>query len=406
VNIDINKIRKDFPILNQKIYKKPLIYLDNAATTQKPQQVIDAETKVYQNWNSNIHRGVHFLSDKMTKKYERSRENIQRFINAKHSHEIIFTSGTTFSINAVAFSFGEKYIFENDEIIVTEMEHHANIVAWQMLCDRKNAKLKVLPIDDNGDLMISELEKLIGPKTKIIAFTHVSNTLGTINQVKEITKIAHKNNIPVLIDGAQAIQHSDVDVQDLDCDFYVFSGHKLYAPTGIGILYGKEKWLNAMPPYQGGGDMIEKVSFEKTTFNKLPFKFEAGTTNYAGAVGLSEAINYIKNIGLEEISIYETQLLEYATQKLSAIPELEIYGKSQNKISVISFLLKNIHHYDTGLILDKLGIAVRTGHHCTQPLMDRLNIDGTVRASFSFFNTYEEIDILYDALLRVVKMFN
>jgi cysteine desulfurase/selenocysteine lyase len=404
-NLDINKIRKDFPILNQQIYNKPLVYFDNGATTQKPQIVIDEEIKIYSQENSNIHRGVHYLSEQLTQRYEDARKVVQKFINAKHDHEIIFTSGTTESINTVAFSFGEKYIKEGDEIIISTLEHHANIVPWQMLCERKNAILKVIPINEKGELLIDEYQKLISPKTKIVAVNQVSNALGTVNDVKSIINIAHQNNIPVLIDGAQRVQHGIVDVQELDCDFYVFSGHKVYGPNGIGVLYGKEKWLNEMPPFMTGGEMIKKVTFEKTTFNDLPFKFEAGTPNYVSAVSLATAIEYVQNLGLENIAAYEKELLNYATKKLESIEGLRIIGTAENKVSVISFNLDNIHHYDAGMVIDKMGIAVRTGHHCAEPLMDRFNIEGTIRASFSFYNTKEEIDKLYEAILTVKQMF-
>jgi cysteine desulfurase/selenocysteine lyase len=400
----IKQIRKDFPVLSQKIYGKPLIYFDNAATTQKPQIVINTINKLYSEENSSIHRGVHFLSEKTTEAYEQAREAVRQFINAGSVNEIIFTSGTTGSINTIAFSFGEKYIKENDEIIISEMEHHANIVPWQMLCERKGSRLKIIPLKQNGELDLDQYQRLFSEKTKLAAFTHASNTLGTINPVKEMIETAHQHNIPVFIDGAQAIQHGNVDVQDLDCDFYAFSGHKIYAPNGIGILYGKEKWMDELPPYQGGGDMIDCVTFEKTTYNVLPFKFEAGTTNYAGAIGLKTALDYLLSIGLDEIATYEKELLDYANRKLGEIEGLEIYGKSNNKISVISLLLDNIHQYDAGMVLDKMGIAVRTGAHCNQPVMDHFNISGTLRVSMVFYNTKEEIDQLYSALLKVKEM--
>ena len=406
MSIDIQKIRKDFPILNQQIYKRPLVYFDNGATTQKPQCVIDEEVKVYSKENSNIHRGVHYLSEQLTQRYEDARKVVQKFINAKYDHEVIFTSGTTESINTVAFSFGEKYIHEGDEIIISTLEHHANIVPWQMLCERKKAILKIIPINDKGELLIDEYQKLISPKTKIVAVNQVSNALGTVNDVKKIIDIAHQNNIPVLIDGAQSVQHDKIDVQELDCDFFVFSGHKLYGPNGIGVLYGKEKWLNEMPPYMTGGEMIKKVSFEKTTFNELPFKFEAGTPNYVSAIGLATAIDYIQELGLGNIAAYEKELLEYGTKKLESIEGLKIIGTAEKKVSVISFNLDNIHHYDAGMVIDKMGIAIRTGHHCAEPLMDRFKIEGTIRASFSFYNTKEEIDKLYEAILIVKQMFS
>lgn len=405
MSLDIQKIRKDFPVLDQLVYQKPLVYFDNGATTQKPQVVIDEELKIYSKENSNIHRGVHYLSEQLTERFEEARKVVQRFINAKHDYEVIYTSGTTESINLVAFSFGEKYVNKGDEIIVSTLEHHANIVPWQMLCERKNAILKVIPLNDKGELLLDEYQKLISDKTKIIAVNQVSNALGTVNDVKKIIEIAHEKDIPVLIDGAQSVQHGKVDVQELDCDFFAFSGHKLYGPNGIGILYGKEKWLNEMPPYKTGGEMIKKVSFENTTFNELPFKFEAGTPNYVSAIGMATAIEYIQNIGLEEIAAYEKELLDYATDKLQSVEGLKIIGTSKNKISVISFNLDNIHHYDAGMVIDKMGIAVRTGHHCAEPIMDRFNIEGTIRASFSFYNTKEEIDKLHEAILTVKQMF-
>jgi len=405
LSVDIQKIRKDFPILNQKVYNKPLVYLDNGATTQKPQVVIDEELKIYSQENSNIHRGVHYLSEQLTQRYEDARKIVQKFINAEYDHEVIFTSGTTESINTIAFSFGEKYINKGDEIIISALEHHANIVPWQMLCERKNAKLKVIPINDKGELLLDEYQKLISEKTKIVAVNHVSNALGTVNDVKKLIELAHQNNIPVLVDGAQSVQHSKIDVQELDCDFFVFSGHKIYGPNGTGVLFGKEKWLNEMPPFMTGGEMIKKVTFEKTTFNELPFKFEAGTPNYVSAIGLATAITYIQEIGLENIAAYEKELLNYATKKLESIDGLRIIGTSEEKVSVISFVLDNIHHYDAGMVIDKMGIAVRTGHHCAEPLMDWFNIEGTIRASFSFYNTKEEIDKLHEALLTVKQMF-
>lgn len=402
---DIQKIREDFPILSQQVYNKPLVYFDNGATAQKPVQVINTINHLYAGKNSSIHRGVHYLSEQMTEAYEGARKTVQSFINAKNSREVIFTAGTTASINTIAFSFGEKYISEDDEIIVSEMEHHANIVPWQMLCERKKATLKVIPINDAGELILEDYKKLFTNKTKLVSVVHTSNSLGTINPVKEIIDFAHSKNVPVLIDGAQAIHHSAVDVQELDCDFFVFSGHKMYGPTGIGVLYGKEKFLEELPPYQGGGDMIDKVSFEKTTYNELPFKFEAGTTNYVGAIGLGEAVKYLNSIGLENIAAYEKELLDYGTQKLKSIDGIRIYGNAANKVSILSFLIDGVHQYDAGMILDKLGIAVRTGTHCTMPLMERFGIDGTIRASLSFYNTKEEIDKLYEALLKVKEMF-
>ncbi len=403
--INLEKIRKDFPVLNQKINGKDYVYLDNGATTQKPVQVIDSVADFYRNTNSNIHRGVHHLSNLSTKLYEDARAKVRQFINAEKESEIIFTKGTTDSINLVAFSFGERYVSEGDEIIVSAMEHHSNLVPWQMLCERKKAKLRILPFDKSGELEIDKLPALINKKTKLLAVTHVSNSLGTVNPVKEIIKTAHEYHVPVLIDGAQSIQHQKIDVQDLDCDFFVFSGHKIYADTGIGVLYAKEKFLNEMPPYQGGGDMVDHVSLEKTTYLDAPFKFEAGTVNYVGAYSLGLAIDYINNIGIENIAKHEQDLLQYAAEKLSQIDGLTIYGTAKHKTATISFLLKNIHHYDTGMILDKLGIAVRTGSHCTQPVMDFFEITGTVRASFAFYNTFADADRLVEGVLKVKQMF-
>jgi len=405
LKLDIQKIRQDFPILSTFVHGKPLIYLDNAATTQKPLSVINAISEMYCTYNSNIHRGVHYLSEKSTEFYENARKTVQTFINAEHSHEIIFTRGTTEAINLVAFSFGDRFVEKDDEIIVSELEHHSNIVPWQMLCERKGAHLKVLPFNEQGELLIEQLEQLITAKTKLIAVNHVSNSLGTINPIEEIISVAHKANVPVLIDAAQSIQHIAEDVQKLDCDFFVFSGHKLYGPTGIGVLYGKEKWLNEIPPYQGGGDMIDKVTFAKTTYNSLPFKFEAGTSDFVGAVGLAAAIDYVNNLGIENIAQQETELLDYVTKRLLELENIRIYGTAKKKTSVASFLIKGIHPYDTGMILDKTGIAVRTGNHCTQPIMDHFGIPGTVRASFSFYNTKEEIDILCTNLIKVIQLF-
>jgi cysteine desulfurase/selenocysteine lyase len=399
------KIRNDFPILNRKVYGKPLVYFDNGATTQKPQVVIDIINKLHSEHNSNVHRGVHYLSEQMTEMHESARKKVQDYLNARHSHEIIFTAGVTASINAVAYSFGEAYVKENDEIIISEMEHHSNIVPWQMMCRRKGAKLRVIPFNDEGELLLDEYRKLINSRTKLVAVVHVSNSLGTVNPVKEIVAIAHKNNIPVLIDGAQAIQHGGIDVQDIDCDFYAFSGHKIYGPTGIGVLYGKERWLNGMPPYQGGGDMIDRVTFEHTTYDELPFKFEAGTPNYIGAIGLGAALDYLRSIGLDNIQNYEKKLLDYGTTKLMALDGLKLYGTAKNKTCIFSFLLNNIHAYDVGMFLDKMGIAVRTGHHCTQPLWEHYKVEGSTRASLSFYNTFEEIDLLGEALKKIQKMF-
>ena len=405
MTLDIQKIRKDFPILEEKVHGKQLVYFDNAATTQKPHQVIDEMVKYYYKFNSNIHRGVHYLSNKSTDGNENARKIVQNFINAEHLHEIIFTRGTTESINLVANSFADCYIQEGDEVIVSELEHHSNIVPWQLVCEKKKAVLKVLPFNEQGELMIEKLDGLITERTKIVAVNHISNSLGTINPVKEIIQIAHKRNVRVLVDAAQSVQHKKIDVQDWDVDFLVFSGHKLYGPTGIGILYGKEDLLNEMPPWQGGGEMIKEVHFEKTTYNELPFKFEAGTPNYIDAIGLGAAIEYVEGIGLENIDAYEQELLAYATEKLSTIPGLKIYGTAKEKTSVISFLVEGIHFYDMGMLLDQMGIAVRTGTHCTEPIMQHFGIDGTVRASFSFYNTKEEVDALYNGILKVCKMF-
>ena len=401
---EIQNIRNDFPILKEIVYKKPLIYFDNAATTQKPECVLDRINYGYTHLNANIHRGVHYLSQKATEAHEESRKYIAQFINATSSDEIIFTRGTTEAINLVAFSYGEYCCKAGDEIIISVMEHHSNIVPWQMLCERKGMKLRVVPMDEKGELKLDVYKSLLNEKTRLIAITHVSNVLGTINPVKEIIKTAHAKNIPVLIDGAQAVPHLKVDVQDLDADFYVFSGHKIYAPTGIGVLYGKRIWLDRIPPYQGGGEMIQTVTFKKTTYNQLPFKFEAGTPDYIGSTALAEALKYVEKIGIEKIATYEAELTNYATNRLMEIDGMRIFGLSNDKSAVISFLVGNIHPYDIGMLLDKLGIAVRTGHHCAQPLMDELGIPGTVRASFAFYNTKNEINSFIDALKKVVEM--
>jgi len=402
---DIAEIRADFPILNRKVYGKPLVYFDNGATTQKPKCVLDAVTEVYESYNGNIHRGVHFLSDMSSEAYEAAREKVRTFINAEKKEEIVFTSGTTGSINGIAFSFGERYIKPGDEIILSCLEHHANIVPWQMMCERKGAVLRVIPINDNGEIILEEYFKLLSSKTRLVSVAQASNALGTLLPLKEIIDAAHSANSPVLIDGAQGIQHGIVDLKTMDCDFYVFSGHKIYGPNGIGVLYGKEKWLSELPPFQGGGDMVDKVTFEKTTYNELPFKFEAGTMNYPGAIGLARALDYVHDIGRDNIASMEKDLLLYATTRLSALKDLILYGRSDRKISTISFLIKDIHQYDTGMILDKMGIAVRTGTHCAQPVMDRYGIDGTVRASLCFYNTKEEIDALCDGIEKVKSMF-
>lgn len=403
--MDIQKIRADFPILSREVYGKPLVYLDNGATTQKPRCVVDAITDEYYSVNANVHRGVHFLSQQATELHEASRETVRKFINAGSTNEIVFTRGTTESINLLASSFGEAFLHPGDEVIVSVMEHHSNIVPWQLLAERKCINLKVIPMNDRGELLMDEYEKLFTDRTKIVSVVHVSNVLGTVNPIKEMIKIAHKHDVPFLVDAAQSIPHMAVDVQELDADFLVFSGHKVYGPTGVGVLYGKEEWLNKLPPYQGGGEMIQHVSFEHTTFNELPFKFEAGTPDYIGTTGLAKALDYVSAIGMDQIAAYEHELTEYATQRLKTIPGMRIFGEAAAKGSVISFLVGDIHHFDMGTLLDRLGIAVRTGHHCAQPLMQRLGIEGTVRASFGIYNTKEEIDVLVAGIERVGKMF-
>lgn len=401
---EIQHIRADFPILEEKIYNKDLIYFDNGATTQKPRCVVEKIENGYYHLNANIHRGVHFLSQKATEEHEAARTTVADFLGAKKREEIIFTRGTTEAINLVATSFGEVFCEKGDEIVISVMEHHSNIVPWQMLCERKGLVLRVIQMNDKGELDIQNFKTLLNAKTRIVSVTHVSNVLGTVNPVAEIIKIAHEQNIPVLVDGAQAVPHVKVNVTELDADFYVFSGHKIYGPTGIGALYGKEKWLNQMPPYQGGGEMIQTVTFEKTTYNELPFKFEAGTPDYIGSTALAEALRYVEKIGISNIAAYEHELLVYGTQRLMEIDGMRIIGTATEKSSVISFLVDEIHPYDIGMLLDKLGIAVRTGHHCAQPLIDSLGIPGTVRASFAFYNTKEEIDNFVAALKRVVTM--
>lgn len=400
----IQHIREDFPILTEKIYNKDLIYFDNGATTQKPRCVVEKIEQGYYHLNANIHRGVHFLSQKATEAHEAARTTVAEFLHAGKREEIIFTRGTTEAINLVATSFGDAFCKEGDEIIISVMEHHSNIVPWQMLCERKGLKLRVIPMNERGELNLEAFKSLINRQTKIVSITHVSNVLGTINPIKEIIQIAHEHNVPVLVDGAQSVPHIPVNVEELDADFYVFSGHKIYGPTGIGVLFGKEKWLNAIPPYQGGGEMIATVTFEKTTYNELPFKFEAGTPDYIGSTALAEALRYVQSIGLDKIAEHEHELLTYATQRLMEIEGMRIIGTAKEKSSVISFLVGNIHPYDLGMLLDKLGIAVRTGHHCAQPLIDSLEIPGTVRASFAFYNTKEEIDNFITALKKVVLM--
>lgn len=402
---DIQKIREDFPILSRTVYGKPLIYLDNGATTQKPKCVVDAIVDEYYSVNANVHRGVHFLSQQATNLHEASRETVRKFINARSISEIIFTRGTTESINLVASSFTDAFMKEGDEVIVSVMEHHSNIVSWQIQALRKGIVLKVIPMNDRGELLIDEYEKLFTPRTKLVSVAHVSNVLGTINPVKQIASIAHAHNVPVLIDGAQGIPHMKVDVQDIDADFYVFSAHKIYGPTGIGVLYGKEELLDKMPPYQGGGEMIKNVSFEGTTFNELPFKFEAGTPDYVGSTAMAKALDYVSAIGIDNIAAHEHELTMYAMQRMKEVPGMRIFGEAEHKGGVISFLVGDIHHFDMGTLLDRLGIAVRTGHHCAEPLMHRLGIEGTVRASFGMYNTKEEVDALVAGIERVSKMF-
>ena len=404
---DVNRVREDFPILSREIYGRPLVYLDNGATTQKPRQVVEAMVDEYYNVNANVHRGVHFLSQQATDLHEASRETVRRFINARSTSEILFTRGTTESINLLAFSFGEAMVKEGDEVVVSAMEHHSNIVPWQMMCERKGAQLRVIPMTDEGELQLEALEELLHERTRIVCCTQVSNVLGTVNPVKEVVRRAHERNIPVLIDGAQSVPHMKVDVQDLDCDFFAFSGHKVYGPTGVGVLYGKEVWLEKLPPYQGGGEMIDKVTWEKTTFERLPFKFEAGTPDYVATHGLAKAIEYIDSIGIDAIQQHEQELTRYCMEQLMTIDGMKIYGPmdAAKKDAVVSFNVGDIHHLDMGTLLDRLGIAVRTGHHCAQPLMDRLNISGTVRASFALYNTKDEIDTLVAGIRRVAQMF-
>lgn len=405
LDFNVDKIRSDFPILSQLVHGKPLVYLDNAATTQKPLHVLHSLENYYYKQNANIHRGVHALSQEATEAFESARIKVKKFINALGKNEIIFTKGTTESINLVAQTYGRKVLNEGDDIIISEMEHHSNIVPWQLLCEEKKANLKVIPIDENGEIIFEEFEKLISEKTKLISVVYASNSLGTVNPVRKIIKLAHSYNVPVLLDAAQAINHLDIDVQELDCDFLAFSGHKLYGPTGIGILYGKVNHLENMPPYQGGGDMIAKVTFEKTTYNELPHKFEAGTPNIAGAIGLGAAIDYVSNVGLNKIAAYENTLLEYATDKIKTLKGLRVIGTAKNKISVLSFVLDNVHPHDVGTFLDFEGVAIRTGHHCTQPVMDKFKIPATSRASFGMYNTIEEVDVLYNGLKKILEVF-
>lgn len=402
---DINKIREDFPILGRKVYGRPLVYLDNAATTQKPRCVVEAITDEYYNVNANVHRGVHYLSQQATDLHEAAREKVRLFINARSTNEIIFTRGTTESLNLVVSSFCDGMMQEGDEVIVSVMEHHSNIVPWQLQAAKKGISIRVIPMTDEGELRLDEYEKLFTERTKIVSVTHVSNVLGTVNPVEEMIRIAHEHGVPVMVDGAQSTPHFAVDVQAMDCDFFAFSGHKMYGPTGIGVLYGKEEWLDRLPPYQGGGEMIESVSFEKTVFEHLPFKFEAGTPDYVATTGLAKAIDYMTAVGMDNIQRHEHELTEYAMQRLSEVEGIRIFGRAPRKDAVVSFLVGDIHHLDMGTLLDRLGIAVRTGHHCAQPLMIRLGIQGTVRASFAMYNTREEIDALASGIERVSKMF-
>jgi len=405
LSFDIDKIREDFPALKQEVYGKPLVYLDNAATSQKPAAVIDSITKYYSTINSNVHRGVHYLSQQATDSFEEARKTIQHYINAKHSHEVIITKGATDSINLVANSFGKKYLKEGDEVIISALEHHANIVPWQMVCEEQKAVLKVIPLTETNELDLDGFKSLLTNKTRIVSVSHISNSIGVINPIEEIIEIAHNKNIPVMLDGAQGIVHSSINVQKLNCDFYCFSSHKFYGPMGVGVMYGKEKWLNEMPPYQTGGEMIKTVTFEKTTFNELPFKFETGTPNVADVIGFDAAIKYIRSIGMHEIMAYEDELMKYAMERLQSSNNVEILAEKAPRAGVISFNLKGIHPYDAGTIIDKFGIAVRTGNHCAQPVMDLIGIPGTVRASLAFYNTKEEIDKLTEALVTVQQMF-
>jgi cysteine desulfurase/selenocysteine lyase len=402
---DVERIRRDFPILSRDVRGKKLVYLDNAATSQKPQAVIDALSRYYEEGNANVHRGVHFLSEHATGEHERARKLAQRFIHAAHAAEIVFVRGTTEAINLVAQTYGRANLGEGEEVLITAMEHHSNIVPWQLLCDEKRAKLRVAPINDNGELMLEEFERLLGPRTRIVALAHVSNALGTLNPLAQIIAMAHRRGIPVLVDGAQAVPHMKVDVQALDCDFYAFSSHKMFGPLGIGVLYGKTALLEAMPPYQGGGDMISSVTFEKTLYNKLPFKFEAGTPDVSGAIGMGVAIEYINQVGIENIAAYEQELLDYATHKISSIPGVRRIGTAKERAGVISFVLDGVHPHDIGTILDQEGIAVRTGHHCAQPIMQRFGIPATARASFALYNTKEEVDALARGILKVKEVF-
>lgn len=403
--LNIDQIRADFPILSRTVYGKPLVYLDNGATTQKPRAVVDAITEEYYSVNANVHRGVHFLSQRATELHEASRETVRRFINARSTNEIVFTRGTTESINLLAYSYGEACLKAGDEVLLSTMEHHSNIVPWQLLQARKGIVLKVIPMNDRGELLLDAYRELFTERTRLVCVAHVSNVLGTVNPVKEMIRTAHSHGVPVLVDGAQSIPHMPVDVQELDADFYVFSGHKVYGPTGVGVLYGKEDWLDRLPPYQGGGEMIQHVSFERTTFNELPFKFEAGTPDYIGTTALARALDYVTALGMDRIAAHEHDLTTYAMERLRQVPGMRIFGEAAEKGSVISFLVGDIHHFDMGTLLDRLGIAVRTGHHCAQPLMQRLGIEGTVRASFGLYNTRHEVDALVAGVERVSRMF-
>ena len=403
--LDINTIRNDFPILSRTVYDRPLVYLDNAATTQKPRQVVEAIAEEYYNVNANVHRGVHYLSQQATELHENARETVRRFINARSTNEVVFTRGTTESLNLVASSFCDAFMQEGDEVIVSVMEHHSNIVPWQLQAAKKGIAIRVIPMTDGGELMLDEYEKLFTERTKIVSVTHVSNVLGTVNPVDEIIRIAHEHGVPVMVDGAQSAPHFAVDVQAMDCDFFAFSGHKMYGPTGVGVLYGKEDWLDRLPPYQGGGEMIESVSFERTVFEHLPFKFEAGTPDYVATHGLAKAIDYVTALGMDNIQRHEHELTEYAMRRLAEVEGIRIFGTAERKDAVVSFLVGDIHHLDMGTLLDRLGIAVRTGHHCAQPLMERLGIQGTVRASFALYNTKDEIDALVEGVKRVSRMF-
>ncbi len=402
---DVAKIRGDFPILSRTVYNRPLVYLDNSATTQKPRVVVDSIVREYYSENANVHRGVHFLSQQATDLYEQARGRVRTFINARSNKEIVFTRGTTESLNLVASSFGERFMGEGDEVIISAMEHHSNIVPWQLLQERKGIRLRVIPINDRGELLLDEYEKLFNKRTRIVAVTHVSNVLGTVNPVKQIAAVAHAHGVPVLVDGAQSVPHIAVDVQDMDCDFFVFSGHKVYGPTGIGVLYGKESLLNELPPYQGGGEMIKNVHFEHTEYEDAPLRFEAGTPDYVGAHALAAAIDYVSALGMENIAAHEHSLLAYATERMNCIPGMRIFGQAENKSAVLSFVVGNIHPLDLGTLLDRFGVAVRTGHHCAQPLMERMGVQSMARASFALYNTREEVDTLCESIERITKMF-